>query len=310
MSRLAVITCHYNWSQFDMPARNLHRFLRQMARYRVAVFGVELFLKGHVPEMSGDPNWRCIQVSEKAILWQKEALLNMAEKLVPPQFDVVAAIDADVEFSNVNWERDTLRAMQFHPVVQIFSTAKWTDRRGAIIRQRAAVTKDGLDMTNWTTHPGFAWAFTRELWNQMGGWYDLAPMGAGDTLLCVALQKRDLPRKWMEHAYAYLGPLNEADFDRWVAKVKDAMNGYSYGYVPGDLIHEWHGDLIHRNYHRRHEWIRGLNNKRHVRRTRAGYLEWTMWAPAKLRADMVNYFAMRDEDGKTQPEQILSTAKK
>lgn len=302
MSRLCVITCHYNWANFDMPVRNLHRFMRQMDRYRVPVFGVELYLKGHVPEMSDRPNWRCIEVSEKAILWQKEALLNMAEKMVPKGYDVIAAIDADVEFSNPNWEADTLRAMQFHPVVQLFGTAKWTDRRGRIIRQRGAVTKNGLDMDKWTTHPGFAWAFTREFWRQMGGWYDVAPMGAGDTLLCVALQKQPLPDIWREHAYSYLGPQNHAHFDRWVAKVKKAIQGHAYGYVPGDLIHEWHGDLVNRRYAERAKWIEGYNIKRHVRMTKAGYLEWTFFAPAKLRKDMVNYFSLRDEDGKTQTE--------
>lgn len=302
MSRLAVITCHYNWAGFDMPVRNLHRFLRQMNRYKVPVYGVELFLKGTVPEMAGNPNWRSIQVSEKAILWQKEALLNMAEKMVPEHFDIVAAIDSDVEFANTNWEADTIRAMQHHPVVQLFATAKWTDRRGKIIRARTAVTKDGLDMKDWKTHPGFAWAFTRELWKQMGGWYDVAPMGAGDTLMCVALQKKEIPKQWMEHAYSYLGPLSRAHFDKWRAGVREAMKGHAYGYVPGDLIHEWHGDLVHRNYHKRAEWIAGLNIKRHISKNSAGYLQWSLLAPKKLRADMVNYFALRQEDGETLPE--------
>lgn len=303
MSRLAVITCHFNWANFDMPVRNLHRFMRQMDRYNVPVYGVELFLKNHPCEMAGRKGWRCIEVTENAILWQKEALLNMAEKMVPKEFDVVAAIDADVEFTNPNWERDTLRAMRFHPVVQLFGTAKWTDRRGRIIRTRDAVTKAGLDMDKWTTHPGFAWAFTREFWRQMGGWYDAAPMGAGDTLLCVALQKKPLPEKWIENTYSYLGPLNHAHFDEWKAKVQKAMLGHAYGYVPGDLIHEWHGDLKNRNYHRRHEFIEGYNIRRHVKKSKAGFLEWSFWTPPKLRRDMVNYFALRDEDGKTQPEE-------
>lgn len=303
MSRLAVITAHFNWAGFDMPVRNLHRFIRQMDRYKVPVYGVELALKNQPFEMAGRKGWRCIEVSEKAILWQKEALLNMAERMVPKDIEVVAAIDADVEFTNPNWVRDTLRAMRFHPVVQVFETARWTDRRGRIIRSRDAVTKSGLDMDKWTTHPGFGWAFTREMWHRMGGWYDVAPMGAGDTLLCVALSKRPLPKKWMDNAYSYLGPLNSRHFDAWKATVQDAMKGHATGYVPGDLIHEWHGDLKNRNYHRRAEFIEGLSVKRHIKKNRAGYLEWSIWAPPKLRRDMVNYFRLRDEDGKTQPEE-------
>ena len=303
MSKLACVTCHFNWASFDMPVRNLRRFLRQMDRYKVPVYGVELYLKGQTPEMADRPGWRCIQVKKAAILWQKEALLNMAEKMVPDEYDIIAAIDADVEFANPNWHADTLRAMQFHPVAQMFSTALWTDRRGNIIKRRHAVTRLGLDMDKWTTHPGFAWAFTREFYRAMGGWYDVAPMGAGDTLLCVALQKKPLPKKWMEHAYSYLGPRNRDHFDAWAKQVRETFRGHAAGYVPGDVIHEWHGDLVNRRYHERAKWIEGYDVRKHTRRTRAGYLVWSMFAPAKLKADMIAYFIGRDEDGKTTPEQ-------
>jgi hypothetical protein len=303
MAKLAVITCHYNWAGFDMPVRNLRRFLRQMDRYKVPVYGVELYLKGHTPEMAGTPGWRSIPVTKKAILWQKEALLNMAERMVPPEFGIIAAIDADVEFTNPNWHRDTLRAMTFHPVVQMFHTAHWTDRRGRVTRSRGAVTRLGLDMEKWTTHPGFAWAFDRALYREMGGWYDVAPMGAGDTLLCIALQKKPVRDEWMEHAYSYLGPKNRGHFDAWAQRVRSVTKGMAYGYVPGDLIHEWHGDWINRRYHERAKWIAGYDIQRHTRRHKAGYLQWSVWAPSKLRDDMVNYFLLRDEDGKTTPEQ-------
>lgn len=302
MSKLAIVTCHYNWANFDMPVRNLRRFLRQMDRYKVPVYGVELYLRDQEPEMAGQPGWKSIPVKESAILWQKEALLNMAERMVPDDFDIIAPIDADVEFANPNWHSDTLRAMQFHPIVQLFSDALWTDRRGKVCRQRASVCRLGLDMDRWTTHPGFAWAFRRDLYREMGGWYDIAPMGAGDTLLCVALQKQRLPKKWMDHAYSYLGPKNRGHFDAWMERVREAMRGHSVGYVPGQAIHEWHGDLVNRRYHERARWIEGYDAKRHIRKNRAGYLQWTWLAPAKLKNDMIAYFAQRDEDGTSTPD--------
>lgn len=300
---LAVTTCHFNWAGYDMPVRNLRRFMRQMDRYKVPVYGVELYLKDTAPEMAGATNWRSIAVSRGAILWQKEALLNMAERMVPDRYSVIAPIDADVEFVNPNWVRDTMRAMDHHPIVQPFATALWTDRRGNVDLRRPSVARLGLDMTNWTTHPGFAWAFTREIYREMGAWYDVAPMGAGDTLLCVALQKKRLPDEWMEKAYSYLGPKNKGTFDQWAKKVRSAMVGKTVGYISGDLVHEWHGDRKNRRYGERAKWIKGLDIRRHIRRTRAGYLKWTLLAPTKLKNDMINYFSLRDEDGKTQPEQ-------
>lgn len=309
MPKLAVITAHYNFAGFDMPVRNLRRFQRQMDRYGVPVYGVELFLKGTQPSMAGVKGWDCYRVNDKAILWQKEALLNMAEKMVPAEYDIIAPIDADVEFTNPNWVRDTLLAMRHHPVVQPFTNAHWTDRRGQIIDTRAAVTRLGLDMDKWTTHPGFAWAFDRELYRSFGGWYDVAPMGAGDTLMAVALSKKPLPEKWMEHAYSYLGPKNREHFNDWKSRVRVAMQGKIFGHVPGDIIHEWHGDRINRRYHERAKWIAGYDVRLHTRRTRAGYLEWSLLAPRKLRRDMTNYFLQRDEDGKNQQHHEPATAK-
>ena len=296
---LAVVTCHFNFAGYDMPVRNLHRFIRQMDRDGISVYGIELHLAGTKPEIRNRPNWITYEVTDDNIIWQKEALMNAAEKIVPDSFKNVAFLDADIFFASPHWISDAHKALERFPVVQMFAEAIWTDRRGRPELVRPSVGRAGLDLDNWTTHPGFGWAFNREIFREFGGWYDVAPLGSGDTLLSFALTKGETPHHWIEKCYSYLGPLNHDHFDRWRERVRYAMEPHLVSFVPGKVYHEWHGDRKNRNYANRHLYIGGLDVNRHLKFTEEGYLQWSEEAPEELKANMKRYFLDRDEDGLT-----------
>ena len=97
MSKLAVITCHFNFSDFNNPINNLHQFIGKMTSDNVPVFGVELLLPNQQSQTLRYKNWVQILVDpNKNIFWQKECLLNIAEKLVPDEYDLIAWIDSDI----------------------------------------------------------------------------------------------------------------------------------------------------------------------------------------------------------------------
>jgi hypothetical protein len=80
---LAVVSCFYHFAPFERPVANMHRFIRRMEDFGVPVFGVEAFLPGKPKHTADYANWTQIEVCpETQVLWQKEALLNLAEKLV------------------------------------------------------------------------------------------------------------------------------------------------------------------------------------------------------------------------------------
>ena len=102
---MAVITCHFNWGGFINPVRNLHRFIRQMQIDNIPLFGVELSLTDKF-ETSGIEGWKQIKVEKENVFFQKEACLNLAEKMVPKEFTKIAWIDCDLMFTNKNWYND------------------------------------------------------------------------------------------------------------------------------------------------------------------------------------------------------------
>lgn len=293
-----MVTCHFNFAGFKSPERNLWRFLAHMEESGVPVYGVELFLNGSTPVTKHLPTWRQIEAGPDALLWQKEALLNAAEKLVPARFDKLAWIDADLTFSSKRWPEMLARALQTCKVVQMFHRCQWLRADGTVERERESCVKQGLT-SRWLGHPGFAWAARRDLWRRCGGLYDRGIAGCGDVCFVAATLAPD-PVGRMRSLRKYDGcgldhPASREFFADWARKVRGWVGG-AVGYLPCDVQHHWHGSLSNRQYQDRCEWVAGLDVTREVRNAEAGHLEWTSEANPQRRALIEGYFASRKED--------------
>ena len=287
--KLAVITCHYNFADFKRPQANLLRFLRQMERDGVPVYGAELRLPHQKPLVSGNPNWQCLKADpERHVLWQKEALLNLALRRVPPEYNAIAWIDGDVTFMDPNWAVKTESVLACVDVVQPFSEALWTDEDGRITTRRSSSTSVGLDR-NWRGHPGFAWAARREVLNRCGGLYPFTLVGNGDTLMALAFMGRPVLESWK----GKLGADSTA-YDSW----KGALGRLSIGTVHGRLVHEWHGHRKDRQYTARSELVKGLVFAEAATLDDNGLLGWADHIPTETRKAVSEFFRKRKEDGR------------
>jgi hypothetical protein len=286
--KLAVVTCFYSFASYKRPIANLHRFLRQMQKDGIPVFGVEAHTPLKPVHTRNYPNWKRVAVDSKLqVLWHKEALLNLAEKMVPEEYDAIAWIDADVWFSNSNWRQEAEEALETHDVIQLFEEACWTSEAGVAELRKPGVAKVPLTQ-DWKSHPGFAWAMRREFWHQIGGLYPFALSGGGDSIMTVAFQQKPL---W-PHLNNHLGR-NHTPFQEWRARLgKPRLGGIS-----GQCWHEWHGTRHDRDYVGR------------ARRTATivvgqdlilGPNELPMWtdrAAPGLVDDIAKHFIRRNEDG-------------
>lgn len=284
---LAVVTCFFNFAGFTRPQANLHRFLRQMKRDGVDVFGVEAATSEHKFTQIRNSRWKRVQVSAATqSLWQKEAAINLASKMLGPEYTAVAWIDADVWFSNPNWVSDTLKELENNDVVQMFEKCIWTSPTGETELTKPTVAKTPLDQS-WRSHPGFAWAMRRELWDKAGGLYPFALSGGGDTIMTLAFQNSKL---W-DHARKHTG-INREPYDAWAANFK----GAKIGFTPGTLYHEWHGSRKDRDYVGRCERVSKVDVTKDLRVASNGLLEWTETADKKLIAEVRQYFTSRNDD--------------
>ncbi|SKA84983.1 hypothetical protein SAMN02745166_01082 [Prosthecobacter debontii] len=286
--KLAVITCFFNFAGFKRPRANCLRFLRAMERQGIPVFGVEAVLPNQIPVLADAPNWRVILADpQKHVIWQKEALLNVALGMVPPEYTAIAWVDSDLDFMNPHWVSQTEQALMAYDVVQPFHEAFWSHEDGSIERRHYCSTMTGLDQ-QWKGHPGFAWAARREILERAEGLYPRCVLGSGDTLMAAAFLDSPL---WHRCEQA-LGTRQDL-YLRWRLQ----LGRVSTGYVHGQIWHEHHGSRENRRYDERIDLIRDLDCVNAVTVDENGLLSWTEAASPEVREAVAHYFIGRREDG-------------
>lgn len=295
---LAVVTCHFNWANFTTPVRNLNRFINQMAIEGVPLYGIELSLTDKF-ETEGLKNWRQMKVTKENVCFQKEAVINILEKTVPKRFTKIAWIDHDLLFSNRNWYAETSKKLDEYKVLQLFSNYASTTKTGKITKIIPSIMAAGGPGENNKTNgthagqPGGAWAARREMWRH-GGLYSLPLMGGGDTAFIYSIFNVLTDEKILQSIGLKDG-VEFKPFAKWRKKLVKYVNK-SVSYVPGTIVHEWHGDMNKRNYGRRYELMEQIDFNKSVSLDKRGLVKITKVEPSFYNG-MMKYFVDRAEDG-------------
>ena len=256
---LAIITCHYNWCGYKRPDQNLNRFLRQMAAANIPVYGAEASLTGEFVT-KGNANWAQIHAREENLCFQKEALLNIAEAIVPKKYTKIAWLDHDILFTNQNWYEETSIALDTLNLVQVFEECHWTDSRGEVERSAKAIlsvpclTEEDIGMPFWAYAPpyhcGFGFAAPRALWSRGIKLYPFNVLGGGDTVHIYAICNSEPTKQSLTVAYQNPDkPIDEL-FTYYIDWKKDFYNfvDNKYGFVKGSIYHEFHGSKTNRKH--------------------------------------------------------------
>lgn len=297
----AVATCFFNFAGYSRPAQNLRRFLRQMDAMGIAVYGLEAHFPKDRPMESTlmRPTWKTVKVSQKNLLWQKEAMLNKVVEDMPENIKYVAIVDADVFLDNLNWPQESVEMLESgYKAVQPFSKAIWTDERGAIDMVRDACPKlqgehaKEYDLAN-RVHPGFAWVLHRDFWKSGPGLFCLAATGAGDVSLAHGL----IQRPFDQHIRRSVSEQDIDTLKKWIDEAHEWRRGEGVCFIKGNCWHEWHGSRKNRNYDGRHDVLKKVHMGASIKVGKSGLLEWKSNAPSDVKKEIANYFVERKEDG-------------
>lgn len=295
MSKLAVITCHFNFSDFNNPINNLHQFIGKMTSDNVPVFGVELLLPSQQSQTLRYKNWVQILVDpNKNIFWQKECLLNIAEKLVPDEYDLIAWIDSDIFFDNKNWVEMSINQLKTNDIIQLFEQAYWLDKDGTPFMEKPSIgsfqEKNHPKIELWDKkpyHTGFAWAMTRAQWKKSNGLYPYCVLGGGDNVMSHIFKKYELN----PNCRFNLGG-NLIEFEKWVK----SLGSPSIGFINGNVYHIYHGDRNDRQYTSRNKFTRNMDIFKSIRLNKDGILEWYKEPDVLIFNHIEKYFKNRNED--------------
>lgn len=297
---LYVILPYFNYCNFH---RRTQLFLEFIARIKenpvVRIVVVEasspeydFLLPRKIPGVYKHIGFKC-----KDHVWIKENLINLAVKQLPRMWRYMAWVDADITFLNTSWADDTIYALTHkYDVAQIYQTcvnmgpeneALKIDRSfGYMYRESGHPYHKAAKYGFW--HPGFAWACSRRAYEQMGGLIDFGILGSGDRHMALAL----IGLVDISHP----GNIHE-NYKKHLLWFQQQAKGLELGWIPGTILHHWHGRLEDRKYQERWNILtKGeYDPDTDIVRSKDGLIELTEKGK-RLSEQLTNYFIGRRED--------------
>ena len=304
---LWAVTAYYNPARFKRRLKNYHVFRRHLT---VPLVAVELSFDGTF-DLAPDDAEILIQLHGGDIMWQKERLLNIGLRHLPPSCDKVAWLDCDVIFGTEDWMVRASLTLDELAIVHLFeerhdlppdaateprptpnatptafsSVYKLVTGQAAPDEFRRMGAVRALRSTT-----GLAWAGRRDVLDRHG-LYDASIVGGGDKAnICAALGRFDdviagheMNAARVKHYLAWARP--------FAATVRGAV-----GYIPARIFHLWHGDLRDRQYTVRHAWLEDFDPVADIALDRNGCWRWSS-NKHDLHARTRCYFESRHEDG-------------
>jgi hypothetical protein len=320
-NKLYVITTISNPRRFRTRYELYRQFEKHMEDSGVILYTVEMAFREREFEITSSTNPRHVQVVGTHELWHKENLVNIGISRLPADWKYVAWVDADVKFVREDWAQETLHMLQHHQVLQLWSQLQdvspdyellpstypnswcfnWVNGKDPIplpsqsahLYPYPAAAKPGLK--GWYGPPGLAWAARREAIDALGGLMDHCIVGSGDAYMASALIGRV-----QYHMRKDYHPEFIKQFMLWQERAERYVRR-NIGYVPGLVLHYWHGKKANRQYIQRNDIMvkHQFNPVTDLKRDWQGLWQLVDHGDDRsiaLRDDLMAYFRQRNED--------------
>jgi hypothetical protein len=296
--KLHVIAVISNPAQFARRYILAKEFIHRMEEDpNIIVYIVELVYGKQKHCITDAKNKRHLQLRTKYILWHKENMINVGvQKLLPKGWKAFAWIDADIEFENPSWAKDTLRILNgYKDVVQTFSHAVDMDTDESAMRiftsfgyQYEKKQKYNKNPQNFW-HPGYAWAMTRKAYERIGGLYEYAILGSGDNIMSLSLINNGLKG---------INDQSTDEYKKTIENFQTKMRTLRLGYTPGVIRHHYHGSKKKRGYNDRWKILteNNYNPLEHLFYDKNSLLVPTNSCPQDILDRIKEYFYDRSED--------------
>ena len=303
-SDLGIVTSYFNPCRFKTRAANFERYVEPILEAGIPLVVIEACFD----EPTLPVRYDSLKVKARDVMWQKERLLDLGTGWLPSSCTKVAWIDADVLFENEDWALETSAGLDTQAVLQPFETVVRLSRGtetplatddafesfGAVYTNRRFELMYGKFERHG--HTGFAWAIRRDIVAKHG-FYDACIAGSGDHMMA-----HSFANDWDSPCVARMvgrGGKHLSHYRKWSQRLNEDVGG-RVGYVPGRLLHLWHGTIENRRYAQRNRELLALSfdPKSDIRISDTGCWEWASDKPA-LHEWAVRYFEERREDDDT-----------
>jgi glycosyltransferase involved in cell wall biosynthesis len=246
---LYVVLPYFNYCGFKRRQELFIKFVHEIQDVKgIRIVVSELVGPAPLPKL---PVWKHIKNKSDSPVWMKEKLVNVGIKNLPEDWKYVAWIDADITFLNPDWVQGTIEALQTNDIVQMFRTAVNLGPNNEAIKIDKGFGYMHADSGtpyvktdkygHW--HPGYAWACTREAFRTMGSsLLDWAILGSGDRHMAMA---------WIGRVLDSCPGNIHMNYKIMLMEYQYKCKNFSVSYVPGTILHHWHGRFEDRKYRER-----------------------------------------------------------
>lgn len=310
---LYVVCVISNTQRYQSRYKLYKDFEKHMEDSGAVLYTVELAFGDRPFAVTTENNPRHLQVRSLDEVWFKESLINYAVSRLPSNWKYVAWIDADIKFTRDDWVQETLQLLQHYHVVQLFSHATDLGPKfepmntwESFMYQYHKSLVDGREPVPYASkknaygylmgtniwHPGFAWAATREAFNGFGRLIDFAAVGSADYHMAAGLIGKI---EKTIHSHDKL-PTYKKRLYGWQERAMRNIQK-DVGYMPGTIVHYWHGKKLNRKYLDRWEILlrHDFDPDYDLSHNDAGIVNLT-GNKIGLRDDLRHYFMQRNED--------------
>jgi hypothetical protein len=295
---LYVVTAVFNPHRYNSRIRLYREFEKYVNDAGAKLFTVELAFGRRDFLVTSPDDPLDLQLRTNSELWHKERMLNLGIQRLPEDWKYVAWIDADITFARPDWACETTHLLQHFPVIQMFSQAVDLTPKHEVLKTHVGMIYSYYEnlMDDPTQrydkfHPGFAWAARREALNDLGGLFDTAILGSADRHMALSLLEK------VENSYP---PDISSGYTEQLMMWQDRCKKYikkNVGYMPGTILHSWHGKKVDRRYKDRWKILvkHGYDPEFDLKLNTQGLYHFTERSPG-LEQDIRKYFQARNED--------------
>jgi hypothetical protein len=247
---LYVLTMYQNALGWRARYNNYQIFRKQFeCMPRVELYTAEIAF-GNAPYMITNADYaKNLQLRTDCELWNKEGAINLLFRLLPADAEYIAWVDADVVWTRPDWATETVRLLQQYDVIQMFSH---TQDLGSSYQPSGPILKSyyyryvesGRDIKSlneeWIT--GLAWASKKSVLSKIGMLPDWCVFSSCDRHIAAGFLGT------MEESFR--GQLTKSYMHKcqlWGDRACNVVQK-NVSYLPGLLLHYWHGERKKRGY--------------------------------------------------------------
>ena len=297
MEKLNVICVYYNFCKYKRRKQLTLEYIERMSQYEnINLYVCELVLEGEEFEITDKTNSKHLQLTTKYVLWYKENLINITvNKLLEKNWSSFAWIDSDIEFENKNWVNDTLEKIKKNDILQLFSYSIQLDINNNKLWENMGVIKYNKNRFiplnhELNSHPGFAWAISRNFYDKINKLPDSFIVGGCDTRIAYGIFNID------KFFYSHNDIKFNSKFIKYIFELNIKFKNIKYDYVEVKIYHYYHGDSKDRQYFNRHKLLSEYNPSEFIKYNDDGLITPTDNFPIDLLNGIKKYFENRKED--------------